>query len=140
MPTPAPTPCWSPGEVAFLADGEFAGMQVWVREVNSHTDRAVVSLRVFGERERFEIELAHLRKPLSLAARLVRATGSALLTLACGPLFSLLITAGTAFLRGHSLTVVLSWAEMGFAFALPIFGFCALLVFVGILFAERPAD
>ncbi len=137
MASPAQIPCYSPGEVAVITDGALAGMDVWIRQVDPGTGRAVVSLRVYGERERFEIELGRLRKPTSRKTIRFRAARFALFTLLCGPLFSSLSAAATAYALGHPLGVTLSWALTGYAMGLPAFGLIAAVVFGAVVIAGR---
>ena len=111
METPSLLSSWCPGDIAVIADGEFAGMQARVWQVDPSEGMAVVSLRVFSEGSRFEIRLSRLRRPGSQARRLLKALGFALVTLASGPLLWFVIAAAAELIQGRSAGTVFSWEE-----------------------------
>lgn len=77
--------CWSPGDTALIVDGEYSGTLARIWKVDTSTNKAIVSLRVFRENAPFEIELNQLRVPPSPMRNLPKAILLVLLVAVSGP-------------------------------------------------------
>lgn len=121
---------WSSGDIAFIAEGEFSGTHARVWEIDIAQNKAVVSLHVFREKEKFEIDLRFLRKPPPPMWRILKAIVFAVVCVASGPVIfvALLIVADACF--GLGQPPFLSSDVIAHTISWPLYVAVALAVYV----------
>lgn len=133
MQVSSDTVCWSAGDIAYLAEGEYAGTYARIWEVRSADNKAVVSLCVFRENVPFEVELSSLRKaPLSPKQAWIKALLFSFATALAGPAILLVYLRIVDFFDGSRSMQPLSGNLFTFVVSLPLNFSVPAALYVGI--------
>jgi hypothetical protein len=135
MDSGAQTSCWSPGDIALITNGEFAGMAARIWSADPVANTAVVSLRDFRTRTSFQLALSSLRKLPPSRPRITKAGRFGLTALCSGPLLFAAELAVADYMQGRPLTQFPSVDLLAFALSWPLYvsAFFAAVVWVAVM-------
>lgn len=126
------TVCWSAGDIAYIADGEFSGTLARIWEIKLTENKAVISLCVFRENTPFEIELSSLQKPSSPRRAWTKAVFFLSITTLAGPFLLIVYLLIIDFGIGQRSTPLFSVEVIALVLSWPIYVSGLAAVYVGI--------